>query len=239
MAKRPPSAVGYCSMTFDKPCPECKSTSPLHMPKCQFDFPPLNLTLEYLLKQEDDFHICRPSRGYACTVCGKHARYCGHTKAQMVDALVHASYPEITPAMSAAMGAWLALTARERQALACWFCPSCQAHIGPGESHSCPLAEPTHDTEPAPPGHRWPTLEAIGLDEALDAVEAVAAANQGKHPGRKWLTKSVPHHDAKAIKHLGTVQCGQPFDSESGLRGRAHVGLRVLMALGLELLRGG
>ncbi len=93
------------------------------------------------------------------------------------------------------------------------------------------------DTEPAPaPSSRWPTLEAIGLLEALDAVEDVAACNQGKHPGRKWLTKDISHHDAKAIKHLGTVQCGQAFDVDSGKRGRAHVALRVLMSLGLELL---
>lgn len=170
-------------MTYvDAGCPECESTSPLHLPRCQFDTPSVNPTLEWLLAQDDDFHMCRAARGVACPVCHKHARYCGHTKADMVRSL-------------------------------------------------------TNDTEPAPPGERWPTLARLGLLDSLDAIEAVAAWNQDKH-GRKWVTKTISHHDAKAIKHLGTTQCGETFDAETGLRGRAHAGLRVIMALGLELLGG-
>jgi hypothetical protein len=120
-----------------------------------------------------------------------------------------------------------------------------------GEYETCEVCIEQHrrtreayksDTDPIPPpatpSDRWPTLVAIGLVDALDEVESVAAGNQGKHPGRKWVTKSISHHDAKAIKHLGTVQCGQPFDADTGKRGRAHAALRLLMALGLELMRG-
>jgi hypothetical protein len=96
---------------------------------------------------------------------------------------------------------------------------------------------PVIDTEPAPGPSRWPTLEEIGLTEALDAIEAVAAANQGKHPGCKWKTETIAHEDAKCIKHLGTAQCGAPIDNDSGLPARAHATLRLLMALGLELSR--
>lgn len=108
------------------------------------------------------------------------------------------------------------------------------------EAHSCNCDQcvPKRDTDRAPEGERWPTLIAIGLGDALDAVEEIAAAHQSKHPGRKWITKTVAHHDAKSIKHLSTVQCGQPRDLDSGLPGRAHAALRMVMALALELLGG-
>lgn len=123
-----------------------------------------------------------------------------------------------------------------------WGLPNCVCGGDPDkrDHRSMTFVERTAPkTDPAPaPSSRWPTLEAIGLGDALDAIEEIAAAHQGKHPGRKWITKTVAHHDAKAIKHLSTVQCGQSHDADSGLRGRAHAGLRLLMALGLELLGG-
>lgn len=110
-------------------------------------------------------------------------------------------------------------------------------HMNEPTLDGCPVAEwlTRHDTDPAPADSRWPTLELIGLSYALDVVEAVAADSQGKHPGTKWLTKSVAHHDAKGIKHLGHAQCGETLDHESGLPARSHATLRLLMALGLEL----
>lgn len=96
------------------------------------------------------------------------------------------------------------------------------------------------DTEPAPPpapSGRWPTLEAIGLLDAIDELEKVAASNADKH-GRKWLTKSLSWHDGKAVKHLGAAQAGQPKDADTGLPSRAHAALRLVMSLALELMRG-
>ncbi len=122
-------------------------------------------------------------------------------------------------------------------------CDNCVAKSNWESIEASPTSNETvrivsYDTMPCPPpapSGRWPILESIGILGALDEVEAVAASNADKH-GRKWITKTISHHDAKAIKHLGTVQCGEPFDHETGKRGRAHAALRLLMALGLELL---
>jgi hypothetical protein len=70
-------------MTESK-CLECNQSGGEHYNKCQYDNPPGLMTLEWLLEQEPDFHICKASRGMACPVCEKNARYCGHTKEQMV-----------------------------------------------------------------------------------------------------------------------------------------------------------
>lgn len=93
-----------------------------------------------------------------------------------------------------------------------------------------------HDTDPAPAVPRWPTLELIGLGEALDLVEAVAAFNQPKHPGGKWKTQSSAHQWGKCLSHAGRSMHGEPVDEETGLPATAHAALRLLMALGLELL---
>lgn len=59
-------------------------------------------------------------------------------------------YPVVTEKMRDAMAHWSALTPRERQALACWFCQDCQEELPPGAPfHNCPLRQA--DTEPAPP----------------------------------------------------------------------------------------
>lgn len=105
-----------------------------------------------------------------------------------------------------------------------------------GSDRRASNGDPLRDTDPAPAMPRWPTLELIGLGEALDQLEAVAAANQHKHPARKWLTQTIAHEEAKCIKHLGAAQCGEVTDHDSGLPARAHATLRLMMALGLELL---
>jgi len=224
-------------MTFvDTPCPECQSTSPLHLPRCQFDKPPLNLTLDYLLVQAEDFHHCRPSRGYACSVCGKHARYCGHTRDQMIEAL--------TPGRSIVHGLGDKIAGVTKEINPDNGHGAADGMGGHGEYCDCSdcIASDNFyhggsDTDRAPAEPRWPTLEAIGLLDALDVVEKVAAGNQGKHPGRKWITKTIAHHDAKAHKHIGAAE-SLASDPDTGLPSRAHAALRCLMALGLELMRG-
>lgn len=93
----------------------------------------------------------------------------------------------------------------------------------------------TRDTDRVPADSRWPTLEAIGLGQALDLVEAVAAFNQPKHPGGKWKTQTVAHQWGKCLSHAGRSMHGEPLDHETGLPASAHAALRLLMALGLEL----
>ncbi len=51
------------------------------------------LDLPFLLKQEADFHQCRPARGRICPVCQQHARYCGHTRDEMIAALLPRQQP--------------------------------------------------------------------------------------------------------------------------------------------------
>jgi hypothetical protein len=90
-------------------------------------------------------------------------------------------------------------------------------------------------TEVPPAESRWPTLEMIGLSEALDLVEAVAAFNQTKHPGGKWQGQSREHQAGKALAHCGRALHGEPSDIDTGLPHSAHAALRLLMMLGLEL----
>lgn len=68
-------------------CRECQQPMGEHYNLCQFDNPPGLMTLEWLLDQEVDFHTTRAARGIACPVCGKHARYCGHTREDMIQKL--------------------------------------------------------------------------------------------------------------------------------------------------------
>jgi hypothetical protein len=46
------------------------------------------ITLEYALRQAADFHVTRAARERICPVCGLHARYCGHTRDEMIAALL-------------------------------------------------------------------------------------------------------------------------------------------------------
>jgi hypothetical protein len=84
--------------------------------------------------------------------------------------------------------------------------------------------------------HPCPTLERIGLLDALKQVEAVLAMNaNGKYKGIKWQTKNLEWHDAKAVKHLNASHCGTRLDHETGLSHRAHAACRLLMSLAHEL----
>lgn len=95
---------------------------------------------------------------------------------------------------------------------------------------------PDHDTDPAPAPERWPTLLSIGLGDALDAIERVAAwAQQGKHPGPKWASQTVAHQASKLVGHLGRGLAGELADEDTGEHPFAHVGARALMLLGLVL----
>lgn len=81
-----------------------------------------------------------------------------------------------------------------------------------------------------------PVLAAIGLTEALLAVEKVLAWNETeKHPNAKWKSKSIGYHDAKAVGHLNWSQCGILDDYETEQPHRAHAACRLLMSLALEL----
>ncbi len=97
----------------------------------------------------------------------------------------------------------------------------------------------TRDTDPAPPEHepeRYPTLHAIGLTEALDAVERVAAwAQRGKHPGGEWSTQTVSHQLAKMLGHVARGMKGEAADEDTGEHPYAHVAARALMLVGLVL----
>ena len=85
---------------------------------------------------------------------------------------------------------------------------------------------------------RWPTLEAIGLGEALDAVERVTAwAQRGKHPGPKWAGQTMEHQTAKLLGHLSRAMKGETADEDTGEHPFAHVAARALMLLGLALKR--
>jgi len=46
------------------------------------------MDLQFILRQDADFHICRQSRGRICPVCELHARYCGHTRDEMIAKLL-------------------------------------------------------------------------------------------------------------------------------------------------------
>lgn len=94
------------------------------------------------------------------------------------------------------------------------------------------------DTDPAPAIERFPTLLAIGLGDALDAVERVTAwAQTGKHPGQKWATQTVEHQAGKLVRHLGSGLVGETVDEDTGEHPFAHVVARALMLLGLVLRR--
>lgn len=89
---------------------------------------------------------------------------------------------------------------------------------------------------PTLPTTRWPTLEAIGLGDALDAVERVTAwAQRGKHPGPKWATQTEWHQQAKLLGHLAAGMKGTAVDEDTGEHPFAHVAARALMLLGLAL----
>jgi hypothetical protein len=94
-----------------------------------------------------------------------------------------------------------------------------------------------HDTDPAPAPSRWPTLEAIGLGDALDAVERVCAwAQRGKHLGTKWSRQTVDHQATKLCGHLCRGLYGkETADEDTGEHPFAHVAARALMLLGLVL----
>ena len=94
-----------------------------------------------------------------------------------------------------------------------------------------------HDTDPAPGiDDPYPTIHAIGLGPALEAVERVCAwAGRGKHPGKKWATQTVSHQSAKMMKHAGAGLCGETADEDTGEHPFAHVAARSLMLLGLVL----
>lgn len=84
------------------------------------------------------------------------------------------------------------------------------------------------------PTERWPTLVAIGLGDALDAVERVTAwAQQGKHPGPKWASQTTEHQVAKLLGHLSRAMKGETADEDTGEHPYAHVAARALMLLGL------
>jgi hypothetical protein len=65
-------------------CPECGDIEGVHLPRCLFDRPPVIPTLEWLKTQAADFHTREASRSIACPICHKHARYCGHTRDDMI-----------------------------------------------------------------------------------------------------------------------------------------------------------
>lgn len=79
-------------------CPECRHVDSKHRiarhySRCQYDNPPGLITLDWLQDQTPDFHHTSAARGIACPVCTKHARYCGHTKQEMVWALSGGTIP--------------------------------------------------------------------------------------------------------------------------------------------------
>lgn len=96
------------------------------------------------------------------------------------------------------------------------------------------------DTEPPPPDlSRWPTLAAIGLGDALDAMERVTTwAQQGKHRGKKWETQTKDHQIGKLLGHLAAGMKGEQVDEETGEHPYAHTAVRALMLLGIALQEG-
>lgn len=98
-----------------------------------------------------------------------------------------------------------------------------------------PVLDGPATERPAAFEERWPTLQLIGLAEALDVVEAVAASNQAKHPGGKWQGQSREFHVGKSLAHAGRALHGDALDPETELPHVAHAVLRLLMSLGLEL----
>ncbi len=99
-----------------------------------------------------------------------------------------------------------------------------------------PVIEGPPTERPLAPEERWPTLCSMGVAEALDVVERVAAFNRkGKYPDDPWRQKSITHHDAKGLWHHARAQVGEQLDHETNEPHRAHAILRFLMSLGLEL----
>lgn len=83
---------------------------------------------------------------------------------------------------------------------------------------------------------QMPVLCEIGLLPALCEVEKVLAFGyRGKHADHKWKTKTIEHHDSKAVSHLNRSQCGDLVDDETKCRHRAHSICRLLMSLQHEL----
>ncbi len=108
-----------------------------------------------------------------------------------------------------------------------WWCSRDAGHSGPCAAYPSSLSGVEQ---------RWPTLAAIGLAEALDAVERVARwAQEGKHPGPKWATQTTEHQAGKLVKHLGYGLCGDTQDEDTGEHPYAHAAARALMLLGLVL----
>lgn len=92
------------------------------------------------------------------------------------------------------------------------------------------------DTDRVPPPERFPMLLAIGLGDALDAVERVVVwAQNGKHQGKKWESQTVEHQQGKLLRHLGCGLVGDVADEDTGEHPFAHVAARALMLLGLIL----
>lgn len=78
----------------------------------------------------------------------------------------------------------------------------------------------------------------IGLAEALGEVDAVIAANQSKHQGKKWLTQTALYHLGKHQSHLGRALSGEWLDNGAGGSGRPHLAhsiARLAMFFSLEL----
>lgn len=109
-----------------------------------------------------------------------------------------------------------------------YFCTREPGHTGP-----C-AAWPR--TGALTPTERWPTLLAIGLGDALDAVERVAAwAQRGKHPGPVWASQTTEHQTGKLLGHIARAMKGETRDEETGEPPYAHVAARALMLVGLAL----
>jgi uncharacterized protein YggL (DUF469 family) len=76
--------------------------------------------LAFVLAQEPDFVHCAVARWRECPVCYRHARYCGHTRDQMIAALL----PRKKCATCEGVGT--VIRSNDMAIIGCPFCTSAQ-----------------------------------------------------------------------------------------------------------------
>lgn len=169
--------------------------------QCGPDFTPITIT--YLRAMSPDFHTTSHARGRICPVCSKHARYCGHTHADMMAFLQRPK--ELAP-----------LAELQKRAVLKAYPDGSRAggFIDQGASRK---------NSGKPPMHLLPW-------DALAMVSWVLHFGATKYAARNWENGGLSWTDCvRAITaHVGKLLCGEWLDDESGCPHVAHIACNAL-----------